>query len=166
MTLFAGLILAVAAMLAMGWLFTRVEARTAAQSTRILLGVLGLLIGLGLTLRGLAVLGVPMLGGALGLLAAALRGGAKPAGSGPSGTGPAGGWQRRQSGPPPGARPQSMSVAEARAVLKIGAGASEAEIKRAYREQMKHAHPDAGGSDEMASRVAEARDVLLETLRN
>ncbi|MBY6241276.1 J domain-containing protein [Methylosinus sp. Sm6] len=37
-----------------------------------------------------------------------------------------------------------------------------AEIRAAFRREAKTAHPDAGGSDELYRRIAEARDALLE----
>ncbi|WP_457797009.1 J domain-containing protein [Methylocystis sp. S23] len=51
--------------------------------------------------------------------------------------------------------------ARARAVLGVGAGASRREIERAYRSQMKRAHPDHGGSVERAAALNAARDLLL-----
>jgi hypothetical protein len=67
--------------------------------------------------------------------------------------------------PPPGsgaARPGGpMSVAEAYEVLGLKAGAGEAEIQEAYRRLMRAAHPDSGGSDWLAARINQARDILL-----
>ncbi len=54
-----------------------------------------------------------------------------------------------------------MSVEEAREILGVDAGASEAEIEAAYRAEMKRAHPDQGGSDWMAAKVNQAKDTLL-----
>lgn len=51
--------------------------------------------------------------------------------------------------------------AEARRILGIGASASEAEIRAAYREKMARAHPDRGGSHDRAARLTAARDRLL-----
>jgi hypothetical protein len=61
--------------------------------------------------------------------------------------------------PPPPNAPMSAE-ALARAVLGVGAGASQREIERAYRAQMKRAHPDHGGSVERAAALNAARDVL------
>lgn len=54
-----------------------------------------------------------------------------------------------------------MSRGEALAVLGLAEGASEADIRAAHRRLMRAAHPDGGGSDWMAARINEARDVLL-----
>jgi hypothetical protein len=54
-----------------------------------------------------------------------------------------------------------MSRQEALAVLGLAEGASEEEIRAAHRRLMRAAHPDGGGSDWLAARVNEARDVLL-----
>jgi hypothetical protein len=51
--------------------------------------------------------------------------------------------------------------AKARAVLGVGGDASRHEIERAYRAQMKRAHPDHGGSVARAAALNAARDVLL-----
>lgn len=54
-----------------------------------------------------------------------------------------------------------MSVEEAREILGVAPEASDAEIESAYRREMKRAHPDQGGSDWMAAKVNQAKDVLL-----
>ena len=68
-----------------------------------------------------------------------------------------------ERGPFPGARrgASAMSRAEAYDVLGLRPGATEDEIRAAHRRLMRGAHPDSGGSDWLASRINQARDVLL-----
>ena len=54
-----------------------------------------------------------------------------------------------------------MTRQEALAVLGLAEGASEDEIRAAHRRLMRAAPPDGGGSDWLAARINEARDVLL-----
>lgn len=65
------------------------------------------------------------------------------------------------SASPPPRSGGGMSRAEAYAILGVGPGASEADIRAAHKRLMRAAHPDGGGSDWVASRVNQARDVLL-----
>lgn len=55
----------------------------------------------------------------------------------------------------------AMSRQEAYEVLGLRPGASDSDIKEAHIRLMRGAHPDAGGSDWLASRVNQARDILL-----
>lgn len=54
-----------------------------------------------------------------------------------------------------------MSETEAREILGVDENASESDIEAAYRNEMKRAHPDQGGSDWMAAKVNQAKDTLL-----
>jgi hypothetical protein len=54
-----------------------------------------------------------------------------------------------------------MTRAEALAVLGLAEGASGDEIRAAHRRLMRAAHPDQGGSEWLAVRINQARDVLL-----
>ncbi len=60
---------------------------------------------------------------------------------------------------PPGAG--RMDRAEALAVLGLAEGATREEVRAAHRRLMQAAHPDHGGSDWLAARVNQARDLLL-----
>lgn len=55
----------------------------------------------------------------------------------------------------------TMSRAEALEILGLKQGATEEEIKAAYRKLIANAHPDAGGSDWMAAKLNEAKQILL-----
>jgi hypothetical protein len=58
--------------------------------------------------------------------------------------------------------PQTMTEAEALQVLGLKPGASPEQISHAYRQLMRKVHPDRpGGSGDLASRVNQARQVLL-----
>lgn len=71
--------------------------------------------------------------------------------------------KRPQEGarPPPGATRGAMTRIEAFEVLGLRPGATEAQIREAHLRLMRAAHPDAGGSDWLASRINQARDILL-----
>ena len=75
-------------------------------------------------------------------------------------------WRASQA-PQPGAPPPAggksgwMSPEEATQVLGLRPGANEVQIREAHKRLMRTAHPDSGGSDWLAARVNQARDVLL-----
>lgn len=72
-------------------------------------------------------------------------------------------WQSQQpSGAPP---PRgAMSSAEAYAVLGLKPGASADDVRAAHRRLMKDFHPDKGGSDYLAVKINQAKDLLLQEL--
>ncbi|WP_428483858.1 hypothetical protein [Rhodopila sp.] len=85
-------------------------------------------------------------------------------------------WQKfqqarggRVGGGPAGPGPQSasrprggpMTREEAYEVLGLRPGASAASIREAHIRLMRAAHPDVGGSDWIAARINQARDILL-----
>lgn len=54
-----------------------------------------------------------------------------------------------------------MNRTQALDVLGLSAGASQKDIQAAYIRLMRAAHPDQGGSDWLAARINQARDILL-----
>ena len=55
----------------------------------------------------------------------------------------------------------AMSHEEALAVLGLKEGATNDDIKNAHRRLMKDFHPDRGGSDYLAAKINQAKDILL-----
>ncbi len=133
-------------------------------SIKALLAWIAALAGLSLALlliltgRGGAAIGALVMFGPLvwqKLRAGGALGGPGPKGPGPKGPGP--------SGPSAGAARTggAMTRQEALEILGLQPGASEAEIKEAHLRLMRRAHPDVGGSEWIATRINQARDVLL-----
>ena len=54
-----------------------------------------------------------------------------------------------------------MSPEEARDWLGLKEGASQTEIKKAWKRMLEKNHPDKGGSKEIASKINAAKDRLL-----
>jgi DnaJ domain len=79
------------------------------------------------------------------------------------------GWNKMSAGPQPQESPQSAAQRgkvrlppdEALAILGLKKGASAEEIKQAHKRLMKDFHPDLGGTDYLAAKINEAKDVLL-----
>jgi DnaJ-domain-containing protein 1 len=80
-------------------------------------------------------------------------------------------WRAAQSGraqqsrPPPRRPSSAMTVDEAWQVLGLQPGADPDAIRAAHRRLMRGAHPDSGGSDWLAARINQARDLLLARAR-
>ncbi len=81
----------------------------------------------------------------------------------PNGFGPkmAGAAGPRASSPPP-VRPRGgMTREEALKVLGLKGSANSDEIRLAHKRLIKDFHPDKGGSDYLAAKINEAKDILL-----
>ncbi|MDT7951073.1 MAG: hypothetical protein RQ966_06160 [Acetobacteraceae bacterium] len=65
------------------------------------------------------------------------------------------------SRPPPPVRVGPMKRAEALEVLGLSEPVSDSDVRAAWVRLMRVAHPDGGGSDWLAARVNQAKDVLL-----
>ena len=59
------------------------------------------------------------------------------------------------------AKPERLSVVEARTILGVGEAATVAEVRAAYTRLMRLAHPDHGGTDKLAAQLNAARDRLI-----
>jgi len=77
-------------------------------------------------------------------------------------------WQtsapRRDTGPdspPVPPRSSSMSRSEALSVLGLREGASKDQIRAAHRRLIQQTHPDKGGTNYLAAKINQAKDVLL-----
>ncbi|MGE3829710.1 MAG: DnaJ domain-containing protein [Parvibaculaceae bacterium] len=74
------------------------------------------------------------------------------------------GWRERWDEKPQGpsrAGSSAMTKDEARAVLGLKDDATADDIRAAHRRLMKQFHPDHGGSDYLAAKINQAKDVLL-----
>jgi hypothetical protein len=142
-------------LLARGYL--RMSARTLASGMRFTGGVILVLVTLALAVSGRIGFAFLTASGAWYLLF-----GSAPPWQGPYGTaGNTGGQQgNRQSGNNSPAR-VSMSRSEALNVLGLEEGATEEQIRAAHKRLILQTHPDKGGTNYLAAKINEAKDVLL-----
>lgn len=127
--------------IAMFWVMRR-DVSVRSLAVRQALAVAGLVVTVMLVLRGAAWLSVPVAMVSVALLAQSM------------------GQSKSDASAQPTAK-TAMTREQAAEILGVSLSASEIEIQSAYRQAMKSAHPDVGGSDEQAARVQKARDVLL-----
>lgn len=71
------------------------------------------------------------------------------------------GWERRGQRRAEAGRGSTMSRDEAGQILGVSPGASREEIIKAHRRLMQKLHPDRGGSDYLAAKVNQAKELLL-----
>lgn len=69
--------------------------------------------------------------------------------------------EEEAANPRPQTLPKAMDAREAAAVLGIAADADAETIRAAHKKLIAQIHPDKGGTDYLAAKINEARDVLL-----
>jgi hypothetical protein len=70
-------------------------------------------------------------------------------------------WREQAQAGAGGGASASMTREEAYEILGLEPGASPEEIRAAHRRLMQHAHPDHGGSNYLAAKINQAKDLLL-----
>jgi DnaJ domain len=150
------------AVVAIGWWLIRAFAKASPKQARALTTKLGGYVVLAfaalIAIRGHFDYAAPLVVVALGMLGyQQLLGKFKSKSSGGSAEAQPGDGQ--QHAPPPRGRIR-MSKDEAMRVLGLKDGASAEDVKAAHRRLLKDFHPDKGGTDYLAAKINEAKDVL------
>ena len=159
-------IIALVAFLFLSRLYVAADPTRVAQRLRLAGALGGFAGGVLLIMVGRPGFGIALLTLASGLLTTFLRGRSVEADLDGRAAGGRedlnqGAGARRRNPPRQGA----MTENEAYEVLGLDARARPEDIRRAHRALMKKVHPDQGGSDWLASRINQARDILLRTRR-
>jgi hypothetical protein len=130
--------------------YVSADARTLARLLRKIGGLVFAIAAVALAATGRFAVAV----GAAGLAWALLFGSDAPWQKARGAFGGGGERPRGPSGP-------RMTRAEALQVLGLGEGAGEEDIRAAHRRLIRQTHPDAGGTNYLAAKINEAKDVLL-----
>ncbi len=137
--------------------YTGVHPRNLARGFRLSGGVLLALVTVALILMRELPLALLAAGGAWYLL----LGSPPPWQRGFPGAGGAGQGPNQAGGRAQPPRSSAMSRSEALSVLGLKEGASEEEIRAAHKRLIVQTHPDKGGTNYLAAKINEAKDVLL-----
>ncbi|MEA2824472.1 MAG: hypothetical protein QOF03_954 [Alphaproteobacteria bacterium] len=135
--------------------YTGASPRSLARGFRLSGGVLLALVTIALVITGRVGFAFLTASGAWFLLFGSVPPWQRTYGPGP---GPGQGGRRGSSGPP---RANAMSRAEALTVLGLQEGASDEEVRAAHRRLILQTHPDKGGTNYLAAKINEAKDVLM-----
>lgn len=146
---FLGILAIVALIISMVFIgaVSRTNPARAQRLTRFVLGTGACVVGAVMSLKGLAVLGAPIAG--LGLVMLGL--GARSTQS----------QDQASSDNRIPTNDRAMNRRDALDTLGLNDGASDEEIRAAYKRLIKKVHPDTGGSDALARRIQQAKDVLI-----
>ena len=135
--------------------YTGTSPRSLARGLRLSGGVLLALLTVALVITGRVGFAFLTAGGAWFLLF-----GSSPPWLRTYGPGPGPGPGQGRSGSSGVPRASAMSRAEALTVLGLQEGATDEEIRAAHRRLILQTHPDKGGTDYLAAKINEAKDVL------